>query len=182
MRNIILAFHDEALGQRIRQLLLDEGFYVQESVFGGNDVLNSIPLGQEGGLVICGRYLPDMTPFQLFSLLPEEYDLLLLSPHSGDILASAPEGMFFLHSFRPDYEIASAIQMLLQSRTLQSTSSVREKPISEKQDDIEKAKILLMDFYGITETSAHHFLQQKSMNNHMKMADIAQIVIRSLRL
>ena len=49
----------------------------------------------------------------------------------------------------------------------------------EEQQLIRRAKELLMDINRMTEAEAHRFLQKRSMDSGMKLAEMAQYIIHS---
>lgn len=53
----------------------------------------------------------------------------------------------------------------------------RPRRNQEEQEQIKAAKLLLMDRYGLNEEQAHRFLQKKSMDAGMKLAQTARLVL-----
>jgi len=55
-------------------------------------------------------------------------------------------------------------------------------PKKERTEDekriIEKAKLYLIEKYGMDENQAHHFIQKRSMDNGLKFVDTAKLILR----
>ena len=61
--------------------------------------------------------------------------------------------------------------MAAKTKNAVSARSERDKIL------IEKAKLMLMNNFNITEDAAHRFIQKNSMNKGLKMAETAEIIL-----
>ena len=76
-------------------------------------------------------------------------------------------------------DLTASVRMLLQmGRRLERFS--RPHRSGEERALVEQAKALLMDRNEMTEEQAHRFLQKKSMNSGVKLAETARMVLDSL--
>ena len=75
-------------------------------------------------------------------------------------------------------DLLAAVRLLLQvGRRLERYG----RPCHSGEDRrlIDRAKALLMDRHGITEEQAHYYLQKKSMDSRIKLAQTARLVLDS---
>jgi response regulator NasT len=148
-----------------------------------------------GGLVICGAQFPDMTSVQLQSLLPDDYDMLMItSAMNVNSAFGQKEGLYTLALPLHAQDLVSSVRMLLDTRQMYKdiSRSAVPKPKAAKDDPappkrgmeeqrtIDQAKALLMNRNNMSEQEAHRFLQKKSMDNGLKLIDMAVKVLKSL--
>lgn len=187
MRSIVVAFSDAALAHKIRDILQMHGLIVRSIATSGSMTLRSISQGDGGGLVVCGAQFQDMSAVKLLQLLPEDYDVLVLAS-AGFLSMEHQEGLYLLQAPLMTQDLVSSVRMLLETRQLSSdylhnASQKRagkteplQRSIEEKRL-INRAKALLMDRYHMSEQEAHQFLQKKSMENGLKLVDMAAAVL-----
>lgn len=195
MRSIIIAFPDIAIAHKIREILLRSDFPVRGIATNGSMALRYILSEDGGGLVICGVQFPDMTAVQLQSLLPDDYDMLMITS-AGNVNSAFghKEGLYTLALPLHAQDLVSSVRMLLDTRQMYSDisrsaapkpSAAKDTPLPpkrgmEEQRTIDQAKALLMNRNNMSEQEAHRFLQKKSMDNGSKLIDMAIKVLKSL--
>jgi response regulator NasT len=195
MRSIIVAFPDIRQVHRIKEILLADGFRVDGEALSGSMTLCQIASRREGGVVVCGPLFTDMSAGHLQTLLPEEYDMLVLaSPGSVNLGYERMDGLYTLSLPIKTQDLLSSVRMLLETRQMPSNELYRDRlrgsggrvtnTVTQRGDAerriLEKAKAILMDRNQMSEQEAHRFLQKKSMDNGWRMIDTAQAVIRTL--
>lgn len=131
-----------------------------------------------GGTVVCSFILPDMSANELGDSLrdcasvlvaakPQYLDLCEGANVSGLPLPAAPS------------ELKAAMDRLLSEDEHRAAASIPKRG-AEEQKTIDLAKALLMQSDGLTESEAHRYLQHKSMDGGIQMAQAAQEVIASI--
>jgi len=192
MRSVIVAFSDSAYARKISGILLMNGFPVRGVATNASMALRIVSFEGGGGLLICGSGFTDMSALQLLSLLPDDYDMLVLY-QSGmiDLPLGHHEGLYTLQPPLYMQDLVSSARMLLDTRQLSygsrhsartgrgpAAESSAGKRRADEQKTIEKAKALLMSRNQMTEREAHSFLQKKSMDNGLKLIDMASFVLK----
>ena len=189
MRGVIVAFNHLAERKRIVDILEKEGFYVKGTAATASSTLRQISIEDGGGLVICGSRFSDMTASQLYNLLPEDYDMLVLSSSAMglDLSFGAPDGFFTMALPLQLQDFVSSVSMLLKTRQMYRDTRIHflgkvkpEKTAGKTTDEkklIESAKALLMEKDNMSESEAHRFLQKRSMESGLKIADVAKLII-----
>jgi two-component system, response regulator PdtaR len=195
MRSIIIAFPDMAIAQKIRDILLRSDFPVRGIATNASMALRFILSEDGGGLIICGAQFSDMTSIQLQSLLPDDYDMLMITAAVNVNSAfGQKEGLYSLALPLHAQDLVSSVRMLLDTRQMYKdisrsaapkTNAAKDDPAPPKRDTeaqrtIDQAKALLMNRNNMSEQEAHRFLQKKSMDNGLKLIDMAVKVLRSV--
>lgn len=194
MRSIIVAFPDVTIAHKIRDILQNHGFPVRGLATSGSMALRFIQSEDGGGLVVCGSKFPDMSSVQLHSLLPDDYDMLMLVASGNmDLTFGQQEGVYTLALPLHSQDLISSVRMLLETRQMYSNISraAAPKPAASKADcapakrgaeekrTIDQAKALLMNRNNMSEEEAHRFLQKKSMDTGSRLIDMAVSVLKS---
>lgn len=130
-----------------------------------------------GGVLVCGRRLPDATVTQLTEALDGTALLLLAAKPMELELCDAP-GIFRLPVPIRPAELTGSVSMLLQMDAMRAAPAPRRTP--EEEALILRAKALLMEKHGLTEEAAHRFLQKKSMESCARLSDAAKDIIAAL--
>lgn len=195
MRSIIVAFPDMAIVHKIREIMLVHNFPVKGVATNGSMALRCISSEDGGGLILCGPRFSDMASLHLLSLIPDDYDMLVLSSSDNmDLSFGHQEGFYTLSLPLHTQDLVSSVRMLLDTRQMSSDirRSAPQKASAVKKDDppppkrateekrvIEQAKALLMNRNNMSEQEAHRFLQKKSMDTGSRLIDMATAVLKS---
>ncbi|NLW12159.1 MAG: ANTAR domain-containing protein [Clostridiaceae bacterium] len=188
MRQLIIAFADMDLALKVRTLLRGCGISVDEICSSAAAVLQCVGRMSDGGLVLCPPTLPDMSASTLMELLPETFDMLAVVSSRQQSLYERP-GMFILtQPFQTDM-LADSIRQIMETRQLSFTRQMMDKKprpeltskqrSQEEEKLIAQAKYLLMNRRKFSEPEAHRYLQRRSMESGMRMADLARQLIGS---
>jgi two-component system, response regulator PdtaR len=192
VRYLIIAFNDQDVAQKIRALLLGRGLPVRGICGTGGQVLQMAALCDGGGVVICPIRFSDMNAQELMTLLPEDFDLLVfVTPRQQDLISGS--GVFTLTQPVSADMILDCARQLLETRQLRAAAMNRDTPAEapgrpasglapagrslEEQKIIEQAKYLLMNRRKMSETEAHRYLQKKSMESGIRLAELARRII-----
>lgn len=176
MDRIVVAFANEEAQRRILRLLESNGLAPAGCCFSGAEAIRLIrKMGS--GVVVCGFKLRDMTANDLAASLRGIAALLVISS-AVNLDYCEGENLYKLASPTSRSDFFASLDTLLQfeSKHLRHPAPKRKE---EEQRVIQRAKELLMDINRMTEAEAHRFLQKRSMDAGLKMAETAQMVIDS---
>ena len=130
---------------------------------------------QRVSTVICGFKLPDEPAEALFEDLPPTCSMLIVAVQ-GMLDLCQNDDIFRLASPVRRGDLVASVRLLLQMGH-RLEKFVRPQRSQEEEELIQSAKELLMDRNGMTEEQAHRFLQKKSMDSGVKMAQTARLVL-----
>ena len=176
MDRVVVAFANEEAQRRILRLLESNGCSPAGCCFSGAEVIRLIrKMGS--GVVVCGFKLRDMTASDLAASLRGTAALLVVSS-AVNLDFCEGENLYKLPTPAPRSDFFASLELLMQfeAKHLRRPAPQRRE---EDQKLILRAKELLMDINRMTEAEAHRFLQKKSMDAGMKMAETAQLIIDS---
>lgn len=178
MDRIVVAFASEEAQRRILRLLESDGWRPAAVCAAGAEVIRTVrKLGS--AIVVCGFRLWDMTAASLADDLRQNAVLLVVSSAVNLDLCEG-ENLYKLATpvRRGDFFATLELLRQFEEKNLHHPPSKRRE---EEQQLIRKAKELLMDVNRMTEGEAHRFLQKRSMDAGLKMAETAQLIIDSYR-
>lgn len=180
MSDIIIAFSDEKISQKFRQLLFHIG---RDAITasGGNEVLRY--LNDRGcGLIICQVRLRDMDYTEILRNKPCTYQVLLIdTPHRI--------------SYRKEEDVVALTMPVTAGDFLDTCSLLlrgieerygpgykpRKKRSPEEQKTIDEAKAVLMNRNHLTEPEAFRYIQKNSMDTGRTMLETAEMVLTLFR-
>lgn len=199
MRHLIIAFTDQDVARKIKYVLASHGLPVAGVCASAAQVLQQASVLEGGGVVVCPYRLADMTARELMSLLSDDYDMLVLATPRQQVQINEP-GIYSLSQPVNGPVLVDSARQLLETRQMKldrvfqsmrpvpaasrpaghqpGDESAHNRPLDEKKV-IEQAKYLLMNRHQMNEEEAHRFLQKKSMESGMRLADLARKVIQS---
>lgn len=194
MRHLIIAFTDQEVAKKIKYVLSSHGLPVAGVCASAAQVLQQASILEGGGVVVCPYRLADMTARELMNLLSDDYDMLVLATPRQQVQINEP-GIYSLSQPVNGPVLVDSARQLLETRQMRldrvfqsmrpapaalrpAAESVHNRPLDEKKV-IEQAKYLLMNRHQMNEDEAHRFLQKKSMESGMRLADLARKVIQS---
>lgn len=156
-------------------MLTGAGYRIDAICHSGTEVRRSVSYYDEG-LIVLGSSLPDMTPDNLYNIIPQGFDMLVLASNKYEF----PENTEILTLVKPISRqgFIDTVQMLdkLSERNYIKNNLSKERTEKDKLM-IQEAKKELMDRYNMTEKTAHRFIQKKSMDNGLKMEMAAEIIL-----
>ena len=175
MRSIIVVFKSLKTCQTVKDMLSGAGYRVDMVCHSGTEVRRSISY-YDGGLIISASSLPDMTPDNLYNIIPEGFDMLVRASSKYEF----PENTEILNLVKPisSQSLVGTVTMLnkLSEKNFTKKNDLKER--TEKDNFIiQEAKKELMSRYSMTEKTAHRFIQKKSMDNGLKMERTAEIIL-----
>lgn len=188
MPNVIVAFPKEESSRKFKSILSQCGYQASVIAKSGSQILNRAN-ELRYGVVLTGYRMGDLLWNELGENLPEGFCMVLLlaenrleEVRSSELLQKKDGRTFVLEV---PFVIADLLEIMEKASV--KTESIRrrdkQKPRKRSPEEIaaiNRAKDLLMEKRKMNETAAHHYLQRRSMESQVSMAECAQKVIRML--
>jgi len=181
---VIIADDESLIRMDLREMLTNLGYLVIGEVGDGRSAVN---LARElrPDIVLMDIKMPDMDGIEAAKILTEERiaPVLLLSAYSQQELVQRAQQAgvtgYLVKPFR-ESDLAPAIEVAL-SRFSEFRAVEREvgdlKEALETRKAVDRAKGILMDTQGLSETEAFRKIQKMSMDNRKSMRTVADAII-----
>lgn len=181
---VIIADDESLIRMDLREMLTNQGYLVVGEVGDGRSAVN---LARElrPDIVIMDIKMPDMDGIEAAKIMTEERiaPVLLLSAYSQQELVQrarqAGVAGYLVKPFR-ESDLPPAIEVAL-ARFSEFRAMEREvdtlQDALETRKSVDRAKGILMDTQGLSETEAFRKIQKMSMNNRKPMRAVAEAII-----
>ena len=181
---VIIADDESLIRMDLREMLTNLGYLVVGEVGDGRSAVN---LARElrPDIVIMDIKMPDMDGIEAAQILTEERvaPVLLLSAYSQQELVQRAQKAgvagYMVKPFR-ESDLSPAIEVAL-ARFSEFRAMAREvddlQEALETRKVVDRAKGILMDTQGLSETEAFRKIQKMSMNNRKSMRTVADAII-----
>ncbi|MBP7402604.1 MAG: ANTAR domain-containing protein [Clostridia bacterium] len=195
MRNIILAFPDESMSDKIRRIFLSAGIQVAGTAASRTQLLQTAARLDGGGVIVLPAWLSGSPSATLTSDLSEDYDLLVLLS-GNEMWDNSRAGVFALRAPIRPIELLDSVRMLLETRQLAAgtrhakimpavpevtaTDKREHRPPARSESErkiIDQAKQLLIVRNNMSEEQAHRFLQKRSMDSGNPLVAVARQIL-----
>ena len=173
MERIIMAFSSDKAAEKIGDMLEGTGYHVSHTVCRSGAALLRTVSDYDRVLIIMGFKLPDMTVNHVFENI-----------HPGCRIISIVKGE---HMESIEYDEIFALPLPVSRRRLISAINVLSGYIpetkketarsAEEEELINRAKLFMMENYHMTEQQAHRFIQKRSMDMGVRLADTAHKIL-----
>ncbi len=175
MEKVILAFESEKAAERMRDVIETSGTAGCILCHSAAEVKRLVQK-QHVTTVICGYKLRDETAESLLEDLPISCAMLVVAVQNMlDMIDS--DDIFKLAAPVTRNDLLSSVRMLLQMGRRMERFVKPPQRSDKEQAIVERAKAVLADRHGMTEEQAHRFLQKKSMDSGVKLAQTAQMIL-----
>lgn len=188
MKNIILAFTDDAVIQKLRTILSSNGMTPSNSAGSISQILLISKTLKGPGIVICQSKFSDGSFKTLSEKISPDYQIVVLA-HGRPEISFGNGNITTLTLPLKKQDLIDTVKLFIprEDKTFTSADTSAAK-MKEKQTEkkkrppeeiklIEDAKALLMSRNNLTEEQAHRFLQKKSMDNGSKLTETAMTVL-----
>jgi AmiR/NasT family two-component response regulator len=181
---VVIADDESLIRMDLREMLTNQGYLVVGEVGDGRSAVN---LARElrPDIVIMDIKMPDMDGIEAAKIMTEERiaPVLLLSAYSQQELVQrarqAGVAGYLVKPFR-ESDLPPAIEVAL-ARFSEFRAMEREvdtlQDALETRKAVDRAKGILMDTQGLSETEAFRKIQKMSMNNRKPMRAVAEAII-----
>jgi two-component system, response regulator PdtaR len=186
---VIIADDESLIRMDLREMLTNLGYLVVgEAGDGRSAVSQARELRPD--IVVMDIKMPDMDGIEAAKILTEERvaPVLLLSAYSQtDLVQRAQKAGVAGYLVKPlrESDLAPAIEVAL-ARFSEFRAMEREvdslQEALETRKAVERAKGILMDTQGLSETEAFRRIQKMSMNNRKSMRTVADAIILAHQL
>ena len=174
MERIVVAFSNEEAQRRILRLLESAGCSPAACCASGGEAIRTVrKLG--GAVVVCGFKFRDMTASEVAASLRGTAVLLVLAS-AAHLDFCEGENLFKLPTPAARSDFFATLDMICRQEARRS----RRAPPQRDEEEvrlIRRAKELLMGVNRMSEAEAHRFLQKRSMDAGLKLAETARLVL-----
>ncbi|MBQ1398099.1 MAG: ANTAR domain-containing protein [Clostridia bacterium] len=176
--SVIIACKDSAMCDKLAHTLAAAGIEVLGTATKGASALQKAARYYgDRGVLLCSYAMSDMTASELFRIMPEGFEMVvLLSARQRAIFGGGEMLCLDIPINRSD--LVNTLRMLTEP---QKPASVRPEKRSEgDREIIARAKALLMERNGMSEPDAHRFLQRQSMNSGQSLVSVALTILNGV--
>lgn len=170
-----MAYPDEQAARKIRSVIVAGGFTVGGTCTSGAQALALAERFGDGGVVVCGFHLTDMSGPALFRLLPEGYEMVLLL-HACHSFFEGGRGILSLNLPINRSDLWDTLHAVFASAAARGNKPQRS---GEARALIQSAKELLMARNHLSEMQAHRYLQKKSMDTGKRLEETARMILQN---
>jgi Response regulator with putative antiterminator output domain len=173
---VIIASKDSGMCDKLSRTLMASGIDVLGIATSGASALqNAVRYYGDNGVLLCSYALGDMTAAELYRLMPEGFQMVvLLSARQKSVFSDGEMLCLDIPIRRSD--LIDTVRMLTGDRPPENDRSFSQRSESDKAV-IEKAKALLMERNNLSEPEAHRFLQKMSMNTGQTLVSVANHIL-----
>ena len=173
MRDVIIASSNRKSAEHIKSILQRDLLFVSEIYQSGAEVLSYASIRPDA-VVVCGRLSDGLPAVSLAETLPPGFDVVHLVS-SSDAYQGFVSNMVELTMPLDRVEFVSVVRTLTQ---LSSDITSRKKTRSVEENDLlTLAKRRLCENYGISEREAHRKIQKMSMEQGVRLMDVARKIL-----
>ena len=177
MVNVIVLFPKQEIARSIRNLLVRSGFEVTAVCATGAQVVQRM----EEGLVVCGYKCSDMIYSELREYLSGEVKMLLIASRQYLDDCVYPN-VIGLSMPLKGYELVEKTREIV-TEISEKQRRRKQRPKQRTREEVrllDEVKELLMQNNQITESEAHAYIQQRSMNSGVGLIEMAKMIKESL--
>lgn len=181
---IIIAAGNGEAGNKIKQVLADNGFVVTGICISGNEAIRKVRT-LKPALLLANYELPDTTGFEVAKIIAGNNlcsVILLTDDAQKGYVESRARDMDIVCLNRPVSRalLLNSVELVIKSRIrIQKLEAELNEMKSnlETRKQVDKAKGLLMEKSGLSEQEAYRRIQKQSMDTGMSMKEVSQIII-----
>lgn len=185
MQDVIVAFGSPEDSRKIKAILQRNGYRVSTACTSGARVLTAME-ELDGGAVICGYRLSDMSFAELSENIPRGWGMLLVTAPRRIEDMDLSDNIVLLPLPLKVQNLLSSLDVMLESqRRLRKRERARrrQQPRStQEQRILNTAKDILMERNNMTEPEAHRYLQKCAMDSGNNIVEVAQMVLEFMRV
>lgn len=174
MVRTVVAFEKDESRDKIADMLERAGITVRYRCRSGAEALRAVKT-MGSGVVVCGHKLTDMSAGRLAHELRGMAKFLVLAKQSQLELMDDPD-IFKLPIPISSAELRGSVNILIQLDEITARAQTPQRS-EEEREMIGRAKELLMESRGFTESEAHRYLQKRSMETGTKLVETARQIL-----
>ncbi|HBC93301.1 MAG TPA: response regulator [Pelotomaculum sp.] len=183
-QRVIVIENDATWRKNIKGILAKMGYWVIGEAEDGQSGLKMVR-SRQPDLVIIEAFLPGLDGHEVAQIINEDKlapVIMISSSTKQNIIEKAKAAKVFAFLMKPELEsnLIPAVELALTNyqEIIRLENEVKElKETLETRKVIERAKGILMETMGITETDAFKRIQKQSMNKRISMRAVAEAII-----
>lgn len=183
-QRVIIIENDATWRRSIKAILAKMGYWVIGEAEDGQSGLKMVR-SRQPDLVIIEAFLPGLDGYEVAQIINEDKlapVIMVSSSTKQNIIEKAKAAKVFAFLMKPELEsnLIPAVELALTNyqEIIRLENEVKElKETLETRKVIERAKGILMETMGITETDAFKRIQKQSMNKRISMRAVAEAII-----
>ena len=173
MRDVIIASANRKSAEHIKSILQRDLLFASATYQAGAEVLSYASIRPDA-VVVCGRLSDGLPAVSLAETLPPGFVVVPLVS-SSDAYQGFVSNMVELTMPLDRAEFVAGVRTLTQ---LSSDITSRKKTRSVEENDLlTLAKQRLCEIYGISEREAHRKIQKMSMEQGVRLMDVARKIL-----
>lgn len=181
---IIIAAGNGEAGNKIKQVLTDNGFTVAGICISGNEAIRKVRT-LKPALLLANYELTDTTGFEVAKIIAGNNlcaVILLTDDAQKGYVESRTRDLDIVCLNRPVSRavLLNSVELIIKSRIRiqKLEAELNEMKINlETRKQVDKAKGLLMEKSGLSEQEAYRRIQKQSMDTGMSMKEVSKIII-----
>jgi response regulator NasT len=183
-QRVIVIENDATWRKNIKGILAKMGYWVIGEAEDGQSGLKMVR-SRQPDLVIIEAFLPGLDGHEVAQIINEDKlapVIMISSSTKQNLIEKAKIAKVFAFLMKPELEsnLIPAVELALTNyqEIIRLENEVKElKDTLETRKVIERAKGILMETMGITETDAFKRIQKQSMNKRISMRAVAEAII-----
>lgn len=183
-QRVIVIENDATWRKNIKSILAKMGYWVIGEAEDGQTGLKMVR-SRQPDLVIIEAFLPGLDGHELARIINEDKlapVILIASSTKQNLIEKAKSAKVFAFLMKPEleYNLIPAVELALTNyqEIIRLENEVKNlKETLETRKVIERAKGILMESMGLTETDAFKRIQKQSMNKRLSMRAVAEAII-----
>jgi len=183
-QRVIVIENDATWRKNIKAILAKMGYWVIGEAEDGQSGLKMVR-SRQPDLVIIEAFLPGLDGHEVAQIIHEDKlapVILISSSTKQNLIEKAKTAKVFAFLMKPEleYNLIPAVELALTNyqEIIRLENEVKDlKDTLETRKVIERAKGILMETMGITETDAFKRIQKQSMNKRLSMRAVAEAII-----
>ncbi len=186
MEQVLIVSSAPKEGQEAARLLQGQGYERLLLISGGNQARRKLAEADFGLVLVCPP-LADENPFTFAVSVAETYDagvLLLTEWETEETLAAdmAGSGVFVVPKAYGDQFFLQALRLAQAYGRRWHNLKQENRLLQQKIQDIRlinRAKLVLIQYLGMTETQAHRYIEKQAMDLRQPRQKVAKDILRT---
>lgn len=181
---VVVAMADGVEIRQVTDKLRKGGYLVVSQVRQAKEVLR-VAFQIHPDVIILDNNLPDYSGLGIMQVLDEQRvaPVVLVADNPEQVIIRVRSSWVSGYVIRPyeEWELYLAIEVAMANYDKLNEveqENIKLKKMLEARKVIEKAKGLLMEYRGLTEQAAFHYLQKLSMDQSRSLAKVAKDIIK----
>jgi len=180
---IIIALSNIETGNKLKSLLVQEGYDVIGLCTSGNELIRLV-MQYSPDLVLVGYKFKDMSLLDVYETLVDATSFLAIVNEPYRSFIEEDTDIYCIGTKISNVLLSNAIDLIFQGKKRIKRLRDKVEKLEHTLEDrklIEKAKGKLMSTSGITENEAFRYMQKISMDSGRTMRDIASLILSEIQ-